>query len=485
MCSRARTADPAVAAVGCDRAAEAPAGSLEEQRGLVPLLLRQMVRRHQANRTRRQDPCAVCQQHSPEAVAVAERRDEAAGPRGEDRRLRPRAVLDRRQVGRTVFRQPVELLRGDVKAGVGDPEWLEDSLGEERRQRPARGAGDQHTLDVGARVVEPRLAWLAEHRYPGERREPFVRRFSRPEHRELLEELRHSRQGEVGGKAPAGAEGQDVLDRDRAFGRHDVVDRALRRPHDLRRRQLGQPPRNRVGERHAPLVHQDHDRGSGDRFCDRSNPDDRIGLNLAGRCDLDVLAMPNECGGARHRPAFDERLEEILEGSHRRCRPRTRPELVAAGSDEFPSARPSNRQIPTSRRYKMSKLASKLNLSQVGRVCVTVADTDRAIGFYVDTLGFEKVVDVPMGDAGRWVEVALPGTVTTIALAPPPQGQEAGGSQTGICLDTSDVDADHTALKAAGVDVDDEVARWGGPVPPMFWLRDPDGNSLIVVEPSS
>src|ERR1700692_3329681 len=112
----------------------------------------------------------------------------------------------------------------------------------------------------------------------------------------------------------------------------------------------------------------------------------------------------------------------------------------------------------------MSKVLSTLNLTQVGRVCVTVADTDRAIDFYVDTLGFEKVVDVPMGDAMRWVEVALPGTATTIALAPPPQGQEDGGSQTGICLDTSDVDADHTALKAVGVDVDEQVTRWGGPV---------------------
>jgi catechol 2,3-dioxygenase-like lactoylglutathione lyase family enzyme len=131
----------------------------------------------------------------------------------------------------------------------------------------------------------------------------------------------------------------------------------------------------------------------------------------------------------------------------------------------------------------MSSVASQLNISKVGRVCVTVADTDRAIDFYVDTLGFEKVVDEPMGDAGRWVEVAVKGTPTTIALAPPPPGQTAGGSQTGICLDTSDVDADHAALKAAGVDVDEEVARWGAPIPPMFWFRDPDGNSLIVVQP--
>ena len=33
--------------------------------------------------------------------------------------------------------------------------------------------------------------------------------------------------------------------------------------------------------------------------------------------------------------------------------------------------------------------------------------------------------------------------------------------------------------------VDDEVTRWGDPVPPMFWLRDPDGNSHVVVQPSS
>jgi len=132
----------------------------------------------------------------------------------------------------------------------------------------------------------------------------------------------------------------------------------------------------------------------------------------------------------------------------------------------------------------MSTVASKLNISKVGRVCVTIADTDRALDFYTGTLGFEKVVDVPMGEGMRWVEVAVSGAETTIALAPPPPGQDAGGSQTGIILDTSDVDAAHAALKEAGVDVDDEVTRYGDPVPPMFWLRDPDGNSLIVVEPS-
>ena len=132
----------------------------------------------------------------------------------------------------------------------------------------------------------------------------------------------------------------------------------------------------------------------------------------------------------------------------------------------------------------MSTVTSKLNISKVGRVCVTVSDTDRAIDFYTGTLGFEKVVDEPMGPGMRWVEVQVSGAETTIALAPPPEGQPAGDTQTGICLDTSDVDSAHAALKAAGADVDDEVSRYGGPVPPMFWLRDPDGNALIVVQPS-
>src|SRR3954451_23564037 len=133
----------------------------------------------------------------------------------------------------------------------------------------------------------------------------------------------------------------------------------------------------------------------------------------------------------------------------------------------------------------MSTVTSKLNISKVGRVCVTVADTDRALDFYVGTLGFQKVVDEPMGPDMRWVEVQVAGAETTIALAPPPPGQDAGGSQTGIILDSTDLDADHATLKATGVDVEGELPPYGAPVPPMFWLRDPDDNSLIVVQPSS
>jgi catechol 2,3-dioxygenase-like lactoylglutathione lyase family enzyme len=130
----------------------------------------------------------------------------------------------------------------------------------------------------------------------------------------------------------------------------------------------------------------------------------------------------------------------------------------------------------------MSSTTATLSTTKLGRVCISVADPDRALDFYEGTLGLEKVVDIPMGQGMRWIEVRFPGAETTIAMGPPPPGVEAGGQQTGICLDTTDVKADHEALKAAGVDVDAEISDMGEPVPPMFWLRDPDGNALIVVQ---
>ncbi len=128
----------------------------------------------------------------------------------------------------------------------------------------------------------------------------------------------------------------------------------------------------------------------------------------------------------------------------------------------------------------MSKTATRI--SKVATVILTVADQDRALDFYVEKLGFEKRADVPFGDGNRWIEVAPAGADTTIAICPPPQGKPAGGAQTGVSLQTDDIEAVHADLRASGVDVDAEVSRMGGPVPPLFWFRDADDNTLMVVE---
>lgn len=118
---------------------------------------------------------------------------------------------------------------------------------------------------------------------------------------------------------------------------------------------------------------------------------------------------------------------------------------------------------------------------RISLVCVPTADQDRAVAFY-EQLGFEKRTDQPFGGGSRWIEVYLPGTPTGIALTPPPPGQEITPVVTGITLTTADIVETHAALKARGVDVDAEVMRVGGPVPPLFWFRDPSGHTLMVVE---
>jgi catechol 2,3-dioxygenase-like lactoylglutathione lyase family enzyme len=128
----------------------------------------------------------------------------------------------------------------------------------------------------------------------------------------------------------------------------------------------------------------------------------------------------------------------------------------------------------------VSKISTRI--AKVGTVCIPVSDQERAIAFYVDTLGLEKRADAPFGEGYRWVEVAPAGADTTIAIVPPPPGRPTGGMETGITLQTDDIDAVHADLKAAGVDVDDEVSRMGDPVPPIVWFRDPDANVLMVVE---
>jgi len=130
----------------------------------------------------------------------------------------------------------------------------------------------------------------------------------------------------------------------------------------------------------------------------------------------------------------------------------------------------------------MPTTASRIDA--INLVIVPSPDQDRAIEFYEQVLGFEKRTDVPMGDGYRWVEVYPPTGTTGIALAPPPEGSPTA-VQTGISLKTDDIEATHAHLKASGADVDDEIARMGDPVPPLFWFRDTDGNTLMVVEVSA
>ena len=127
----------------------------------------------------------------------------------------------------------------------------------------------------------------------------------------------------------------------------------------------------------------------------------------------------------------------------------------------------------------MTGTPTATRISDVRTIGVPVSDQQRALEFYGGVLGFETRMDSPF-PGGRWIEVAAPGATTTIALAAAQEGTSTG-VDTGIRFSTADATADHASLTAAGVDVDADVLRFPG-VPPMFSFRDPDGNTLYVVE---
>ena len=120
-------------------------------------------------------------------------------------------------------------------------------------------------------------------------------------------------------------------------------------------------------------------------------------------------------------------------------------------------------------------------LTHVGRVIVSVSDQDAAIAFYTEKLGCSVTADVPFAGTERWVEVTPQGGGIALALAKPPGGVHEG-TMTGVVLDSPDVRGDYEELKQNGVDVDADFMGGDGVVPLMFFFRDQDGNTLLLVE---
>jgi predicted enzyme related to lactoylglutathione lyase len=126
----------------------------------------------------------------------------------------------------------------------------------------------------------------------------------------------------------------------------------------------------------------------------------------------------------------------------------------------------------------MTSTTTTMHITDIRTVAVPVTDQDRALAFYRDGLGLETRIDMAYGDDQRWLEVVPSGATTSIALVRAGDAAPAG-IDTGIRLTTEDAVADHEILRARGIDVDTEILEY--PVP-MFTLRDPDRNTLYVVQ---
>ena len=119
---------------------------------------------------------------------------------------------------------------------------------------------------------------------------------------------------------------------------------------------------------------------------------------------------------------------------------------------------------------------NQTTITDIATIGIPVSDQDKAVEFFVGTLGFEKRLDARVSDSFRWVTVAAPGASTSVALIANPHT----GADTGIRFAVPDAEAEYGALRERGVEIGD-LLRWPG-VPPMFEFKDRDGNKFEIVE---
>jgi predicted enzyme related to lactoylglutathione lyase len=95
---------------------------------------------------------------------------------------------------------------------------------------------------------------------------------------------------------------------------------------------------------------------------------------------------------------------------------------------------------------------------QIKLTSIMVEDQAKALTFYTDVLGFQKVMDFPVGEY-RWITVTSPGR-DDLQLALEPNANPAGkafqeamfAQQIPLAaLQSTDLDADHARLTAKGV----------------------------------
>ncbi len=118
-----------------------------------------------------------------------------------------------------------------------------------------------------------------------------------------------------------------------------------------------------------------------------------------------------------------------------------------------------------------------MTIKKVQLFSLPVSDQEKSRDFYVEILGFELISDVQMSPDMRWVQVAPPGSTTSITLVTWFPTMPAGSAK-GTVLETNDLEGDMADLKSRGVSIDGEIQEmpWGRYVT----FDDPDGNGLVL-----
>lgn len=121
----------------------------------------------------------------------------------------------------------------------------------------------------------------------------------------------------------------------------------------------------------------------------------------------------------------------------------------------------------------------------IAHLAFTVTDMEKALGFYVDGLGFTKAFELA-DDAGKpWIVYlkVAPGQFIELFYhgikGPAPTRNQAGYAH--LCLEVDDIEAIAQQMADAGIPLDIPVQQ-GKDLNRQCWVRDPDGNRIEFME---
>ncbi|MDR3121442.1 MAG: VOC family protein [Clostridiales bacterium] len=132
-------------------------------------------------------------------------------------------------------------------------------------------------------------------------------------------------------------------------------------------------------------------------------------------------------------------------------------------------------------------------ITNIGHVAFWVSDIEKSVAFYKDILGFREAFRLIKDDGqlggvylyiakDQFIELfpaaAAPSVAAAQTAAPAP-APAPGYSH--FCVQVSDAAAAQESVRAKGVSIDTE-RKTGLSKCRMFWIHDPDGNRIEVME---
>ncbi|MHB9031419.1 MAG: VOC family protein [Anaerolineae bacterium] len=116
-------------------------------------------------------------------------------------------------------------------------------------------------------------------------------------------------------------------------------------------------------------------------------------------------------------------------------------------------------------------------ITGIAHICLRVADLERSVKFYTETLGLKPAFAFHKPDGtwfGQYVYVGERNFIElfTAQLTAPAEGQSFGH----FCLEVEDIEGTVRILRQRGVEVSD--VKMGGDHAWQSWLTDPDGNRI-------